>query len=95
MHKVKITNRVDCCGDRLKNIEVRVGNDEVTEQSQQGLSTNTLCGKFDGPGTDGQVVHMECAEAIPGRYITIQLTDTEGAIMNIAEFEAFGGIECK
>ena len=95
VHRVKITNRVDCCGERLHDLEVRVGNSEVTEQNQQGLSSNTLCGRFDGPGTKGEVVLIDCSEPIPGKYITLQIKLTTGVTMNIGEVQAFGTIACK
>ena len=97
--KVEITNRKHCCGDRLKNVEVWVGNHAVTKQSQEGLSqqlsSSTLCGKFDGPGSSyhpGQVEVMECTLATPGRYITIlrnEPEDGQAIVINIAEFKAF------
>ena len=92
--KVEITNRHDCCGDRLKNIEVWVGN------TNWDWYKNTLCQKFDGPGTDGQVLTLECTKAIPGRYVTMLRNEKEGAVkdwnvMNVAGFEVFGTIACK
>ena len=97
--KVEITNRRDCCGDRLKNIEVWVGNHAVTKQSQEGisqqLSASTLCGKFDGQTTyhPGHVEVIECTQPIPGRYITMLRNEPENGqdniVMNIAEFKAF------
>ena len=48
--KVRIFNRLDCCGDRLLNMEVRVGNNEVTVGNQSYITTNQLCGMYVGPG---------------------------------------------
>ena len=90
VYGVKITNRVNCCGERLSDVEVRVGDEKVTVQSQQGLSSNKLCGTFDGPGTNGEVVRIECSKPIPGMYITIQIKDRSVKQINIAEVEAFG-----
>ena len=89
VHNVKITNRDNCCGDRLKNIEVWVGN------TNKDWSKNTLCKKFDGPGTNGQVLTLECTKAIPGRYVTMLRNEKEGTVkdwnvMNVAGFEVFG-----
>jgi hypothetical protein len=95
VHEVNITNRVDCCGERLADVEVRVGNKVVTKQNQQGLSSNKLCGKYDGPGTNGEVVRIACPEPITGRYITIQIKDTSVKQMNIGEVEAFRNIAGK
>ena len=90
VHGVKITNRVNCCGERLSDVEVRVGDERVTVQSQQGLSSNKLCGTFDGPGTNGEVVRIDCTEPISGMYITIQIKDRSVEWMNIGEVDALG-----
>ena len=89
---IKITNRVLCCGERLSDVEVRVGHVSATSVTaqQQGLSTNQLCGKFDGPGSNGQVVLIECSPPITGKYITIQIKDTSVHQMNVGEVEVLG-----
>ena len=90
VYGAKITNRVNCCGERLSDVEVRVGDETVTVQNQHGLSSNKLCGTFDGPGTNGEVVRIECSEPISGMYITIQIKDRSVEQMNMGEVEAFG-----
>ena len=47
---VTITNREDCCGERLKNLEVRGGMTNETNDV-----TNPVIGEFKGPGTTGGV----------------------------------------
>jgi len=96
VHRVHITNRVDCCGSKLRNLEVRVGN-EVREQDQQGrLTSNSLCNNWVGPGKNGEVVVVECSQPITGKYITIQIMDKgHKEPMHIAEVEAFGTIAGK
>ena len=44
---VTITNRKDCCGERLKNLEIRGG--------MKNDVTNPVIGEFKGPGTTGGV----------------------------------------
>ena len=51
--RVEIYNRDDCCGDRTKNVDVRISNDLPTSASQM-FSGASLLGHFAGPGADGQ-----------------------------------------
>ena len=51
--RVEIFNRDGCCGDRTKNVDVRVANDLPTSASQM-FSGGSLLGQFAGPATDGQ-----------------------------------------
>ena len=51
--RVEIFNRDDCCGDRTKNVDVRVAYELPTSSSQM-FSGGSLLGQFAGPGADGQ-----------------------------------------
>ena len=51
--RVEIFNREDCCGDRTKNVNVRVA-DELPTSASQMFSGGSLLGQFAGPGVDGQ-----------------------------------------
>ena len=51
--RVEIFNRVACCGDRTRNVDVRIS-DELPASGSQMFSGGTLFGYFPGPGTDGQ-----------------------------------------
>jgi len=51
--RVEIFNREGCCGDRTKNVDVRVSNELPTSGSQM-FSGGFLLGHFAGPGIDGQ-----------------------------------------
>jgi hypothetical protein len=87
---VEIINRPSYDWNRLSEVEVRVGNEEVTPKNTQGLSTNKLCGKYKGPGKRGQVVRIQCDEAITGKYVTIQIKDKLVKVMSIAEVAVIG-----
>ena len=50
---VEIFNRDDCCGDRTKNVDVRVA-DELPTSASKMFSGGSLLGQFAGPGVDGQ-----------------------------------------
>ena len=83
--RVTIFNRADCCGDRFRNVEVRVG---FTKFSEGDLSENELCATYAGPGQDGEVISIYCTEGIKGQYVSVQLMETE--CLNIAEVEIYG-----
>ena len=57
------------------NLEVRVG---ATKPSAGGaaateiLSSNTVCGRFEGPGTLRSNSGVNCSSPLEGRYLTIQ-----------------------
>ena len=51
--RVEIFNRDDCCGDRTKNVDVRVA-DELPTSASQMFSGGSLLGQFAGPATNGQ-----------------------------------------
>ena len=51
--RVELFNREGCCGDRTRNVDVRVSNQLPTSGSQM-FSGGILFGHFAGPGIDGQ-----------------------------------------
>ena len=53
VQRVEIFNRRQCCGDRTRNVDVRVA-DELPTSGSQMFSGGTLLGHFAGPGTNGQ-----------------------------------------
>ena len=53
IHWVEIFNRQECCGDRTRNVDVRIS-DELPTSASQMFSGGTLLGHFAGPGTNGQ-----------------------------------------
>ena len=53
VERVEIFNRADCCGDRTRNVDVRIS-DELPTSGDQMFSGGTLLGNFAGPGTDGE-----------------------------------------
>ncbi|XP_077864294.1 fucolectin-1-like [Saccoglossus kowalevskii] len=71
VYQVVITNRQDCCSFRLKNAEVRVGDDPKHEN-------NPVCGMMVmGKRSRQETVTMNCGcgESMQGRYVSIQLKD--------------------
>jgi len=86
---VKITNRGDCCGDRLSNFEVKVGNTDSWD-------ANTKCGDQHSVA-QGQTLDVSCSGEV-GRYVfvgipggsnTLTLCEVE---VNAAEQPCYDGI---
>ena len=64
---VQIYNRADCCGDRLRNIEVHAGKSKVSSHTH-----NALCGTFKGPGSTGSVHTIYCSTPIQANVVTLK-----------------------
>jgi len=77
--KVKITNRQDCCGDRLAKTRVYI--DDV------------LCGQVPDTTKTGDAHEIVCAAPITGSKIVIR-HDARYAPLQLAIVEAFGNDNC-
>jgi len=84
--KVRITNRKDCCGERMKNMKIWVGK-EFPSTSKVEYTGGALLGTFKGPGTNGQVVEMTSKTKEAGTHVVVQM---ETDIINLSEIEVFG-----
>ena len=92
VHHIMIWNRnTPNHGKRLKNLEIRVGSQEIDQSKADiGLITeNTHCGLFAGPGRDGEIITIKCTKPTDGKYVTLQMKN-RWAILNIAEVEVYG-----
>ncbi|XP_078579507.1 apolipoprotein(a)-like isoform X2 [Branchiostoma floridae x Branchiostoma japonicum] len=68
---VRVINRGDCCGERLRNFMVRVGPFEDFRE-------NTPCGDIHSETpSDGETITVRCAEPISGRWVSVQLIGRE------------------
>ena len=63
---VTILNRAQH-GDRLKNFDVRIGNDKHNYQS------NPTCHDRVGQARDNEAVRVQCKPPLPGRYVRVQM----------------------
>ncbi|CAB4012517.1 partial [Paramuricea clavata] len=70
--RVVITNRGDCCGVRLSNFGITIGN----SLKENGL-TNTACGENHLAVPQGQTKTFACSPPMKGQYLVIHsfLTD--------------------
>ena len=77
INKVIIHNRRNCCGDRMKNVALRVGLTKFTRGME--LNNNEICATYQGPGSDGEEIIMNCSSTLIGQYVSIHLMlDTPG-----------------
>ncbi|CAG2250594.1 unnamed protein product [Mytilus edulis] len=79
---IKIYNRKDCCGQRLRNIEVSIG---------MSLSSMQVCGYYKGPASNGEMIPISCREPKEARYVKVMMKDenTLDTILNFAEVQVF------
>ena len=57
VQKVKIFNRADCCGERTRNVHVRISDNIPTSGSGRYFG-GTLLGQFQGPAENGQKISI-------------------------------------
>ena len=89
--KTVIVNRKTCCGERAKNIEVRLSN-ELPADGESMYEGGLLLGKFEGPGTTGGTIEIESEEGweqLVGRYLIVQM-DSGKDPLHFNEVTAFG-----
>ena len=66
-------NRKDCCGEWLKNLQVRAG--------MKNDLTNPLVGTFDGPGKTGGAHEIKFQSSIVARFLTFQSKKKSAVLM--------------
>ena len=92
INTVIIYNRRHCCGDRMKNVALRVGLTKFTKGME--LDNNEICATYEGPGSDGEEIIINCSSTMIGQYVSVHLMlDTPG-ILNFSEIMIYGH-ECK
>ena len=63
VQRVEIFNRKDCCGERTRNVDVRIANELPTSASEM-FTGGTLLGHFAGPGASGQHIIISGQAAV-------------------------------
>ena len=87
-----VVNRIDCCGDGMANLEVRVGNTPVPMgYRNMKLEENTVAGLYEGPAKKGETIEIKFSEPLRGKYISLQLLRTEYVHLKIEEVYLQGG----
>ena len=89
---VEIVARSDCCGNRLKNIEIRAGMTSVPDGFKGQLTVNTKVGFFPGPASNGQTFIISFDKRVLAKYITLQNIG-EDVLLEINEVTILKGTE--
>ncbi|XP_077869753.1 uncharacterized protein LOC144361815, partial [Saccoglossus kowalevskii] len=82
---IVITNRLDCCGNRLIGAEVRVGISKSLNES------NTLCGIVTRDNIDEIDIAINCGDNVVGRYVSIQILNRTD-YLHVCEVQVFGKV---
>jgi len=53
---------------------------------------SVACAQFPGPGTDGQVINLNCAAGASGRYLVIQIVHQDQEYLTLCEVEVLLGM---
>ena len=78
---IRITNRQDCCQDRLSNFEIRIG-DYFGEDAEK----SPKCGDLHTISGDSKVISCR---GMVGRFVTIRIPGKR-KILTLCEVEVFG-----
>ena len=89
LQSIQIFNRANCCGDRLRDIEVRAGTTKTSPNFRGRIINNAECGTFTGPGADGVNYNITCHAPIRANVVTIQIVGSDVHILQISEVEFF------
>uniref|UniRef100_A0A8D0BQ13 Fucolectin tachylectin-4 pentraxin-1 domain-containing protein n=1 Tax=Salvator merianae TaxID=96440 RepID=A0A8D0BQ13_SALMN len=78
---VIVYNRADCCSERLRGAEVRVGNSVI-----DGGKSNALCGTIENTTDSASTLHCNW---LRGRYVTIRIP-RQSVYLMLCEVEVYG-----
>ena len=89
VEKVVINNRDDCCGDRLRDAEIRVAN-QLPSPAQEMFRGGQLLGIFKGPAKNGEEVTLTSSTELRGRFVIVQINSKGNGIINLHEVTVWG-----
>ncbi|XP_077869752.1 uncharacterized protein LOC144361814, partial [Saccoglossus kowalevskii] len=85
IHDIVITNRQDCCRNRLIGAEVRVGISKSMNES------NTLCGVVTRENIEEVDIAINCGDNVVGRYVSIHIINRID-YLHVCEVKVFGKV---
>ena len=85
--QIKIYNRTDCCSNRLNNAKVFISETPFGNDSLQAAQAKA---KWSGDITQAQPINTLDVDSTTGRYIRVQLEDTN--YLSLTEVKVFGKI---
>ncbi|CAG2239171.1 unnamed protein product [Mytilus edulis] len=83
IQKVVSTNRIECCGDRLRKMLVHAGKSVDTSHME-------LCGQFLGPVVNGQVIVIKGWTFLEGQIVKLTSVNNEPTAFHLTEVEVYG-----
>ncbi|XP_013400585.1 fucolectin-like [Lingula anatina] len=83
---VIITNRRDCCPDRLNNFEVRVG---TSYDNSSSFTQYKLCASYPEVAPVGNT-SLSCESPLTGRYVLIIKVGSDDQALQLCEVEVHG-----
>ena len=89
---VRIHNRYDGKGGRLRSVEVRAGKHALRTNHVGRINENTLCGKFLGPGETAGIYTVTCDSPIDASVVTLQIVESGRQILQLDEIDFLTGI---
>lgn len=78
--RVALTNRKDCCWNRLRQVEIKVTKGDNPNE-------NRICAYHSGAFGRGQTKTLRCNRPMVGRYVFVRLRTTE--YLTLCEVEVF------
>ena len=89
---IEVINRVDCCGNRLKDLEIRAGLESVPSGTTGNvlLKQNKRVGYFTGPGVNGKTHRIMFTSPTLGKFITLQLIGGNSKYLAFSEIKVLG-----
>nr|XP_042715633.1 pentraxin fusion protein-like [Chrysemys picta bellii] len=85
--RVKITNRGDCCEERLNGAEIRIGSSPERVAERIPVRYYPICAHIDSMGR-GETRSFDC-EGMQGQYVTVTIPGTE-KYLTLCEVQVFG-----
>uniref|UniRef100_A0A672PK31 Fucolectin tachylectin-4 pentraxin-1 domain-containing protein n=1 Tax=Sinocyclocheilus grahami TaxID=75366 RepID=A0A672PK31_SINGR len=83
IYKVTITNRADCCPERITGVEIRIGN-----SLENNCNNNPRCAVVTSPVPAGSTVSFSCG-GMEGRYVNMYLPNIQ-THLTLCEVEVYG-----
>ncbi|MEM6768647.1 MAG: discoidin domain-containing protein, partial [Bacteroidota bacterium] len=89
LKEVKIFNRTSCCGGRIKNFMVFMSPYPIASKATVAQLTNDAnVIAVNGPNANKTTYELALAEGVAGRYVRIQLQDSD--YLHMQEVEVYG-----
>ncbi|EFJ46855.1 hypothetical protein VOLCADRAFT_92579 [Volvox carteri f. nagariensis] len=95
VQRIVLFYRLDCCGDAMGGVELRVGNTSISRPSDVGLiRSNPLVWSEKDAGATGGVLDVSLRAPVAGRWLTLQNSRNTAyymtRVLEVVELQAYG-----